>query len=29
MQGLTENHILWRGLPVKISYLLLFIIKSN
>ena len=22
MQGLTENHILWRGLPVKISYLL-------
>ena len=22
MQGLTENHILWRGLPVKTSYLL-------
>ena len=26
MQGLTENHTLWRGLPVKISYLLFIII---
>ena len=25
MQGLTENHILWRGLPVKRSYLFIII----
>ena len=25
MQGLTENHTLWRGLPVKRSYLLLLL----
>ena len=26
MQGLTENHILWRGLPVKRSLLLLLLL---
>ena len=26
MQGLTENHTLWRGFPVKRSYLLLLLL---
>ena len=26
MQGLTENHTLWRGLPAKRSYLLLLLL---
>ena len=26
MQGLTENHTLWRGLPVERSHLLLLLI---
>ena len=29
MQGLTENHILWRGLPVKRSFFIIIITFRN